>query len=101
MFLFIYFWLSWVFVAVQAFSSSEGTGFSCFGARPLWHGGSVVTAHTLSCSQAGGIFLDQGSNPCPLHWQVDSLPLDHLGSPYSAFVKNILNYGYIYIISPS
>ena len=30
-----------------------------------------------------GIFLTQGSNPCllcPLHWQVDSLPLRHLGS---------------------
>ena len=25
-----------------------------------------------SCSTACGIFLDQGSNPCPLHWQVDS-----------------------------
>ena len=31
-----------------------------------------------------GIFLTQGLNPCPvclLHWQVDSLPLCHLGSP--------------------
>ena len=26
----------------------------------------------LSCSSACGIFLDQGSNPCPLHWQADS-----------------------------
>ena len=26
-----------------------------------------------------GIFLTQGSNPRPLHWQVDSLPLHHLG----------------------
>ena len=33
---------------------------------------SVVVAHGLSCSAACGIFLDQGSNPCPLHWQVDS-----------------------------
>ena len=24
---------------------------------------------------------DQGSNPCPLHWKVDSLPLDHQGNP--------------------
>ena len=23
----------------------------------------------------------QGSNPCPLRWQVDSSPLDHQGSP--------------------
>ena len=24
---------------------------------------------------------DQGLNPCLLHWQVDSQPLDHQGSP--------------------
>ena len=28
-----------------------------------------------------GIFMTQGSNPCLLHWQADSLPLHHLGSP--------------------
>ena len=28
-----------------------------------------------------GIFLTQGSNPRLLHWQADSLPLSHLGSP--------------------
>ena len=28
-----------------------------------------------------GIFPTQGSNPHLLHWQVDSLPLHHLGSP--------------------
>ena len=43
--------------------------------------GSVVTARGLSCSSACGIFLDQGSNPCPLHWQADSYPLCHQGSP--------------------
>ena len=26
-------------------------------------------AHWLCCSAVRGIFLDQGSNPCPLHWQ--------------------------------
>ena len=34
----------------------------------------------LSCPEASGIFLDQGLNPCPLHWQTDSSPLDHQGS---------------------
>ena len=29
----------------------------------------------FSYSTAGGIFPYQGSNPCPLHWQVDSEPL--------------------------
>jgi len=40
-----------------------------------WASGVVVP--TLSCSTAGGIFLDQGSNLCLLHWQADSLPLSH------------------------
>ena len=35
----------------------------------------------LSCSMACGIFPDQGLNPCSLHWQVDSKPLHHQGSP--------------------
>ena len=39
--------------------------------------GSVVVAHGLSCSAACGIFPDQGSNLCPLHWQADSQPLRH------------------------
>ena len=29
-----------------------------------------------------GIFLTQGSNPCHLHWQMDSWLLSHQGSPY-------------------
>ena len=50
-------------------------------ARGLQSTGSVVVAHGLSCSAACGIFPDQGSNPCPLHWQADSQPLQHQGSP--------------------
>ena len=42
--------------------------------------------HGLSCSMACGIFPDQGSNPCLLHWQADSLPLSHQESPFSLFV---------------
>ena len=41
-------------------------------ARGLQSAGSVVVVHGLSCSVACGIFLDQGSNPCPLLWQADS-----------------------------
>ena len=33
-----------------------------------------AVAHSLSCSFACGIFPDQGSNPCFLHWQANSLP---------------------------
>ena len=38
-------------------------------------------AHGLSCSEIFGILLDQGSNACLLHWQVDSFPLSHQGNP--------------------
>ena len=33
--------------------------------------GSVVLLHGLCCSSVCGIFPDQRSNPCPLHWQVN------------------------------
>ena len=64
--------------------ASHCSGFSCCGAQALgtrasvvvaWgleSTGSVVVVHGLSCSTACGIFLDQGSNLCPLHWQSDS-----------------------------
>ena len=42
--------------------------------------GSAIVAHGPSCSAACGILPDQGSNPCPLHWQADSQPLRHQGS---------------------
>ena len=38
----------------------------------LWRAGSVVVEHGLSCPAAYGIFPDQGLNPRPLCWQVDS-----------------------------
>ena len=41
----------------------------------------LVVAHGPSCRSACGVFLDQGSNLCPLHWQADSYPLHHQGSP--------------------
>ena len=43
--------------------------------------GSVAVAHGPSCSAIRGILPDQGSNPRPLHWQADSQPLCHQGSP--------------------
>ena len=94
-FLFIYFWLCWVFVSVRGLSlvvvsgghsSSRCASLSL--SRPLLlrstgsrRAGSVVVAHRPSCSAACGIFPDQDSNPCPLHWQTDSQPLRHQGSP--------------------
>ena len=79
------------------------SGFSCCRAcasrvhrlQWLWHMGSVVAAvvpglqstsstvvaHGLSCSETCGVFPDQGSNLCLLHWQAETLPLSHHGSP--------------------
>ena len=86
LFIYIYFWLCWVFVSVRGLSlvvasgghsSSRCAGLSL--SRPLLlrstgsrRAGSVVVTHGLSRSAACGIFPDQGSNPCPLHWQADS-----------------------------
>ena len=59
----------------------------CCGAQAPGARASVVVAHELSRSAECGILPDQGSNPCPLHWQADSQPLHHQGSPK----YNILN----------
>ena len=66
-----------LFIAVRRFLIAVASlvaehGLQAHGLQQLWHAGSVVAAHGLSCSVACGIFPDQGSNPCPLHWQADS-----------------------------
>ena len=99
--LFTFFFLCWVFIAAQAFSlvvasrgyslvvirglimeaslvaehRLQGTLASVAVACRLWSTGSIAVVHWLSYS-ACGIFPDQGSNPCLLHWQVDSLPIE-------------------------
>ena len=96
---FFFFWLCWVFVSVRGLSlvaASRGHSSSrCVGLSLSWplllrsigsrHAGSVVVAHGPCCSAACGIFPDQGSNSCPLHWQADSQPLCHQGSPENIF----------------
>ena len=101
-YLFIYLinlWLCWVFVSVRGLSlvaaswghsSSRCAGLSLL--RPLLlrstgsrRAGSAIVVHRPSCSVACGIFPDQGLNPCPLHWQADSQPLLHQGSPILSF----------------
>ena len=41
----------------------------------------VASLGVLSWSMTSEIFLDQRLKPGLLHWQVDSLPLRHQGSP--------------------
>ena len=57
--------------------------------------GSIVVMRGVSCSKAHGIFPDQGSNPCPLHWQVDSLPLSHQGHPLLSFPTTFVIYSWL------
>ena len=91
-YLFIYFWLCWVFVSVRGLSPVAASGGLSL-SRPLLlrstgsrRACSVIVAHGPSRSVACGILPDQGSNPCPLHWQADSQPLRHQGSPYPIFI---------------
>ena len=98
LFYLFYLWLRWVFVAACRLSLVAASGLFfvaarrlliavaslCCGARALgtwasvvvarglYSTGSVVVAHGLCCSVVCGIFLDQGLNLCPLHWQADS-----------------------------
>ena len=95
-YLLIYFWLPSVFMAAhQLFrvvvhglvlavaSLVVEHGLRIHGLQQLEHMDSRAcgVVHRLSCSMAYGIFLDQGWNASPLHWQADSSPLDHQGSP--------------------
>ena len=90
-------------VASGGHSSSWCAGLSLSWPLLLWstssrHAGSVVVAHGLSSSAACGIFPDQGSNPCPLHWQADSQPLCQQGSPHHlAFLVYFLGLHYAYL----
>ena len=68
----------------QALGCSAFNNWSTWG-QELWllglSTGSTVVVHGLSYSAACEIFPDQGSNPCLLHWQMDSVPLSYQESP--------------------
>ena len=99
--------LTYLFIYLFIYFGCVGSSFLCEGLLQLWQAGatlhrsartshrrglslrgtgsrragSVVVAHGPSRSAACGIFPDQGPNPRPLHWQADSQPLRHQGSP--------------------
>ena len=73
-------------------------------------------AHWLSCHFACGMFLKQGSNSCPLHWQVDCQLLTTRESPFLMnfpkvsfklviLMTNSLNFffenGFVFLIFPN
>ena len=65
----------------RGLQSLQHTGSGLLARGPQSAPASGVVAHGLSCSTACGIFLDQGSNPCLLHWQADPYLLLHQESP--------------------
>ena len=101
-----------VFVSVRGLSLVAASGvhssLRCVGlspSRPLLlrvtgsrRAGSAVVAHGPSCSTACGIFLDQGSNPCPPHWQADSQPLHHQRSPMLEVFKSQFQFQYLWLV---
>ena len=50
----------------------------------LYSTSSIAVVLGFSLSAARGIFPDQGSNLCLLHWEEDSLPLGHPEAPRSS-----------------
>ena len=99
-------WLCWVFVAAHGLSPAAELGLYCCACAfsscragamlqlqrtglAVGTPGSVVAAYRLSHCVACETFPDQGSNLCSLHWQVDSLPLDHQGSPKRILFKEL------------
>ena len=70
----------------------QGARALAVAAPGLYSSGSVVVARGLNCSTACGIFPDQGSTPRLLHWQADSWPLSHRGSPVFSFKTENLKF---------
>ena len=72
--------LYWVYVAVHRFSLVVVYRL-LIAVTSLVAEHSVVVAHGLHCLEACETFPDKGLNLYPLHWQADSLPLNHQGNP--------------------
>ena len=84
-------------VSLAAELRLQGARASVLVARGLRSCSSWAPEHRLSscstwssCSTACGIFLDQGLTPCLLHWQADSLPLNHQGAPHFYMYNRVL-----------
>ena len=119
----IFFCLCWVFVAASGFLQRPWRGLLSVVARILlisvaslvvehglyrhrgsWRAGSGVALRGLGCPAACGIFLEEGSNPCPVHCQAESYPLYHQGSPtgwffktYFPLIKKVINIVGVYV----
>ena len=85
MYAFICFWLHWVFIAACCVHSLlaehklGSCGMRALDCRLVSCGTWTLLPHVL------WNLPDQGLNLCPPHWQADSWPLNHQGSPVSSF----------------
>ena len=75
---------------LQGTWTSVVVAHSVFVAPGLSSTGSNAVVHGHSCSAAHGILLDQESNLHLLHWQADSFPLSHQGSPLWLLFRSAL-----------
>ena len=74
-----------VALGLHCFSlASHCSGSPCVRAQTLGSGLQKLQ-HTALVHKACGVSQAQGWNPCPRHWQADSYPLYHQGSPTSVF----------------
>ena len=71
-----------------SYCRAQALGAQASQLRPV---GSVAVASGFSCPIACGIFLNQGSNTNPLHWQADIL--NHWTTTEDP-LHNLLNYWY-------
>ena len=55
----------------------------------------IAVAHGLSCPEACGIFREQELNSCPLHWHVNSQPMNTKEVLTNAFLIDVSEYVYI------
>ena len=86
----IFWWHSGYFVAVHRLFIVVHRPLSSCGACAPEHWGSIAVVHGLSCPAACGILVPRpGIKPVSPAWQVDSLPLSHLGSPWLVYMLSI------------
>ena len=84
--------LLWLWFLLLQITGFRARGLSSW-VSGLESTGPAVVGRGLSCCSACGIFLDQGSNPCLLHFQADSLPLSHRRSLVVSLIsKKILTF---------
>ena len=79
----------WELLSSCGVQASHCDDFSCCWAPAPGHRGFSSCVWGLRCSAASGLFPDQGSNPCPMHWQMDSYPCTTRDIPQSSQLEGV------------